>query len=110
MPTPRPAAGTAHAGDELGDAFFDPDVSRLGFFAGFYPADPLVAGEGCDVLPGYQSLWGGDEGLFEVYREFVYCATGDLVVSLLALSLSKGSNHILGHGNSIAKNRKIIGK
>lgn len=56
MGTTGPAARTAHSIFELGKAFPDANISRLGQFAGYDPANPFVAGQRGYIIPDDQSF------------------------------------------------------
>ena len=53
MNTTGPAAGSAHSALKLRECLLDTDTSRLRFFAGDDPANPLIARERRNILPYY---------------------------------------------------------
>src|SRR5205814_9917702 len=56
-----------------------PDVlaSRFGFLRPEYPADPLIAGKGGEVLPRRQHHWGGNQDASQVHRDGMDHSAGD---------------------------------
>lgn len=51
MRATRPTTRAAHAARKLREPFLDTDTPRLRFFAGDYPAYPLIARERRNILP-----------------------------------------------------------
>ncbi len=72
-----PAAGAAFACLEVFAAPGDAFGAGFGFFGGFYPADPFVAGERCEVCPGGAGLRVCVQRSGEVGREGVDRAAGE---------------------------------
>lgn len=52
MHTTSPATGPAFACRKLGAGYLNPVTPGIWFFGIFNPADPLIAGEGSEALPG----------------------------------------------------------
>lgn len=76
MNTTHPAAGTTFAFGQLFDRSFDVLVTGLLLFHSHSPADPFIAGKGCDVLPGSQRLGIGQKCFFQISRHVVSRAAG----------------------------------
>ena len=51
MRTAGPTTGPAHSAFKLRKGFLDTDISRFRFFAGYNPANPLIARERSNVFP-----------------------------------------------------------
>src|SRR5215218_1535680 len=75
-----PAAGTALAVTQVRAAPIDPLLPRLGLLGGLDPANPLVAGERGDVVPGQQRIWVAFERIFEIVGEVMDYTAGDVVL------------------------------
>src|SRR5215203_2389793 len=74
-----PAAGTALAVTQVRAAPIDPLLPRLGLLGGLDPANPLVARERGDVVPGQQRIWIAFERIFEIVGEVMDYSAGDVV-------------------------------
>jgi hypothetical protein len=66
MRTARPTTGSPLPVPEAGTAPFDPVCSRFCFFRRLDPADPFIAGEGCNVPPRRQRFCVGVQRFFQV--------------------------------------------
>ena len=66
MRTPWPAARSAHAFAQLGAHAFDMRLSCLGLLDGGYPANPFIARQRGNVLPGRLRLRRSEERLPQV--------------------------------------------
>ncbi len=78
MATARPAAGPPAAFFELRAHPFDMLPSGLIFLDGDGPADPLVARERRNILPRCQRLRVGNKCFFQIRRQFMHHAAGNL--------------------------------
>jgi hypothetical protein len=76
MLTAGPTTGSAHAVLELFLSSADTSFSGFLLLGIIDPADELVAGQRCDVLPGVECGGIGGKRLAQVDREFVYHPTG----------------------------------
>src|SRR3989344_2426099 len=90
--TPRPAAGAAHAASELRNSLLDTDIPRLRFFARSNPANPLVARKRRNVFPHRPRRRRLNQGLSQILRHFMYCATNEPPSFSHTDSLSKPTN------------------
>ena len=87
MGASRPATRAALPGPQIRATPVDPLLPGLRLFRGFDPADPFVAGQRRDVLPGQQCCLVVLQRAFQIIREIMDHAAGDVsVVSHLALS------------------------
>jgi len=66
MRTTRPAARSTLAFDELRAHAFDMRLASLGLLHGGYPANPFIARERSNVLPGCVRLWRREKRLAQV--------------------------------------------
>src|SRR5579859_5326481 len=71
MGATRPATGPAHALLKLRNQAFDMLFSGLFPLDDCNPANPLVPGEWCDVLPGGKRLGIGAQGSSQVIRQIM---------------------------------------
>ena len=91
MQTARPAARAPHSFFELRADPFDMLPPCLILLDGDGPADPLVAGERRNVLPGRQRLRVGRERLSEIGRKVMYDSSRDSNRGHRVISQARGS-------------------
>ena len=81
MNTPNPAARSSFAFSKLSVCALDALASGLDKLGIFYPANPFVTSERCDVVPGFERVSIDRQCLAQVSWHFMNDAVGDSYAS-----------------------------
>jgi hypothetical protein len=71
MRATSPATWPAHAAFKLRDRFGNPNIPRLNFFARDYPTNPLIAGQGSNIVPHGLRCFIASNSLAQITRELM---------------------------------------
>lgn len=75
--TSRPATRPANSFGKFGVHSFNPAAAGFDKFGAFHPADPLVASERGDVVPGIKRFFVSKQRLAKILRHGVDGASGE---------------------------------
>lgn len=85
MDATGPAAGTAHALDELGANAADAAVAGFEMLSGLGPANPFVAGQRRDVAPGQERVGAGKQRQANISRQSMDGASENFLTEIYGL-------------------------